>query len=393
MHGSIQDDVTAISRIDAVPSILAIACRTTGMRFAAVARVTETRWIACAVRDEIEFGLKAGGELDLETTICDEIRCSGNGVIIDHVAEDPHFHDHHTPRQYGFQSYISIPICHADGTFFGTLCALDPLPAKVSNPKTIATFESLAQLIGLQLDAQDKLRESEAALSEAESNAGLREQFIAILGHDLRNPVAAIDAGATMLAKAPLDPRSARIVDQMKLSCGRITNLINDILDFARGRLGTGLVLSRGPAQNLEASIEQVISELQTVHPEREIRVTVDLPETVTCDVERVTQLLSNLLGNALTHGAPDSPVEISARSSDGSFVLSVANAGEPIPGDKTERLFQPFTQSAEGSSPNGLGLGLYIASEIAKAHDGSLAVTSDEGETRFTLTMPCNCG
>jgi sigma-B regulation protein RsbU (phosphoserine phosphatase) len=64
-----------------------------------------------------------------------------------------------------------------------------------------------------------------------------------------------------------------------------------------------------------------------------------------------------------------------------------------PYPGDKTERLFQPFTQSAEGSSPNGLGLGLYIASEIAKAHDGSLAVTSDEGETRFTLTMPCNCG
>jgi len=393
MHGSVAEDVTAIGRIDAVPSILEIVCRTTGMRFAAVARVTDTRWIACAVRDEIEFGLQAGGELDLKTTICDEIRCSGNAVIIDHVAEDPLFHDHHTPRQYGFQSYISIPIWHGDGTFFGTLCALDPLPARVSDPKTIATFESLAQLIGLQLDAQDRLRDSEAALLEAESSAGLREQFIAILGHDLRNPVAAIDAGATMLAKAPLDPRSKRIVDQMKLSCGRIANLIDDILDFARGRLGTGLVLSRAPAKGLEGSIAQVISELQTVHPERDIKVTVDLPETVTCDVERVTQLLSNLLGNALTHGATDSPVDVSARSSNGNFVLSVANAGEPIPSDKTERLFQPFTQSAEGSSPNGLGLGLYIASEIAKAHEGSLAVTSDKAETRFTLTMPCNCG
>src|ERR1700734_2985529 len=103
-------DITAISQIDAVASILEIVCRTTGMGFAAVARVTKERWVACAVRDEIAFGLLPGGELDVKTTICDEIRDNGRAVIIDHVAQDEHFRDHHTPRLSGFQTSIPLPI-------------------------------------------------------------------------------------------------------------------------------------------------------------------------------------------------------------------------------------------------------------------------------------------
>src|SRR5580693_334043 len=99
-------DVAAISRIDAVASILEIVCRTAGMGFAAVARVTRDRWVACAVRDEIAFGLLPGGELDVKTTICDEIRDSGRAGIIDHVAQDEHFRDHHTPRIYGPELYL-----------------------------------------------------------------------------------------------------------------------------------------------------------------------------------------------------------------------------------------------------------------------------------------------
>jgi hypothetical protein len=141
----------------------------------------------------------------------------------------------------------------------------------------------------------------------------------------------------------------------------------------------------RAPAENLEDSIEQVISELQTVHPEREIEVTVDLPETVTCDVDGVSQLLSNLIGNALTHGATIARLWFPRAVRMGTSFSRSPMPACPYPGDKTERLFQPFT-SAEGASPNGLGLSLYIASEIAKAHEGSLAVISDKSETRFTL-------
>jgi hypothetical protein len=102
------EDVKRIQELSIVPTILEIICRTTGMGFSAVARVTEDKWIACAVRDQIGFGLQPGGELQLETTICNEIRGHGQPVVIDEVAKDDIFCDHHTPKQYGFQSYISI---------------------------------------------------------------------------------------------------------------------------------------------------------------------------------------------------------------------------------------------------------------------------------------------
>ena len=124
-------DIAAVSRIEAVPTILDVVCRTTGMGFAAVARVTEDRWIACSVRDEIAFGLQPGGELKVETTICHEVRDSREAVIINNVAEDPFYASHPTPALYGFQSYISMPIIMPDGRFFGTLCAIDPRPARL----------------------------------------------------------------------------------------------------------------------------------------------------------------------------------------------------------------------------------------------------------------------
>src|ERR1700674_1587354 len=125
-------DIAAVQRIDAVPRILEVVCQSTGMGFAAVARVTDERWICCAVLDQIDFGLKPGGELKVETTICHEIRQSREPVIINNVAEDEAWCKHETPARYGFQSYISVPIILADGSFFGTLCAIDPRPARLT---------------------------------------------------------------------------------------------------------------------------------------------------------------------------------------------------------------------------------------------------------------------
>jgi GAF domain-containing protein len=153
MDSVFQADVDAIQRIDAVPKILEVVCRTTGMGFAAVARVTDERWICCAVRDEIQFGLVLGGELKVETTICHEIRQSHQAVVIDHVAKDEAFCGHHTPAMYGFQSYISMPIVLADGTFFETLCAIDPRPARLKNPEIVGMFTLFAELIAIHLGA------------------------------------------------------------------------------------------------------------------------------------------------------------------------------------------------------------------------------------------------
>lgn len=389
MGETFADDLDAVSRIDAVPKILEVVCRTTGMGFSAVARVTEDRWVACAVRDEIAFGLVPGGELEIRTTICDEIRDTGVPVVIDHVAEDVNFCRHPTPKMYGFQSYISVPIVRPDGRFFGTLCAIDPKPARVNTPETVGMFKLFADLIAFHLDAQERLRLSDAALLDERQTAQLREQFIAVLGHDLRNPLSAVRGAAEILRMLPLDERAAPVVALIERSATRMAGLVENVLDFARGRLGEGLKLSRTD-EALRNVLEQVVEELLVAWPGREVRSDFSLVHKVNCDGARVAQMFSNLLANALTHGDPNGPVRVSARGDEGGvFELSVANSGEPIPPDKAARLFQPFTRINDGQVGEGLGLGLYIASEIAHAHGGTLEVESSEEETRFTFRMP----
>jgi sigma-B regulation protein RsbU (phosphoserine phosphatase) len=135
--------------------------------------------------------------------------------------------------------------------------------------------------------------------------------------------------------------------------------------------------------------LEQVIAEMRVVAPEHAIEARLDIDEPLHCDRGRIGQLASNLLANAVTHGAVDQPIRFEAASDGEHFVLSVANAGEPIPEQARGRLFQPFFRGDARPSRNGLGLGLFIASEIAKAHGGSLDVSSTAEETRFTFTMP----
>lgn len=384
MSDPIADDIAAVARIDAVPKILEVVCRLTGMRFAAVARVTDEKWIACAVRDEINFGLVPGGELELVSTICNEIRQSGAAVVIDHVAESAAFCGHHTPAQYGFQSYISTPIRHR-GAFFGTLCAIDPAPAPLHSTQALQIFELFADLIGSHLDAQDRLAQSEAALLTERQTSELREQFIAVLSHDLRNPLAAFDGGARLLGKTPLSDRAQIILEQMRGSARRMSGLIDNVMDLARGQLGGGLNVEREAEVNIDAVLAEVVGEFRAARPDRIIEVDAATSRPILADARRMAQLFSNLIANALNHGADDQPVRVSCRVDEDVFEFSVANAGEPVRPEILPRLFQPYVRAEEGAHKQGLGLGLYIASEIAKAHGGVLTATSDEVETRFT--------
>jgi signal transduction histidine kinase len=391
MSETFEQDIAAVSSIKAIPTILDIVCRTTGMRFAAVARVTEDRWIACSVRDDINFGLKPGSELKVETTICHEIRQSGQAVMIDHVSEDAVYAGHHTPQIYGLQSYISMPIRLTDGSFFGTLCAIDPEPHRLKTPETIQMFEMFADVIGFQLSAANRMDLAEAHLLDEQNASSLREQFIAVLGHDLRNPLASISGGASLLRKETLSERGTQILGMMHGSIVRMSGLIDNVLDFARGRLGGGFTLTRKADVALQPILEQVINELRVGAAGRTIEADFTLPERVNCDPSRFGQMVSNLLGNALVYGAPDEPVRIHAATNGDELELWVANAGKPIPPAAMERLFQPFFRAEVRPSQQGLGLGLHIASEIAKAHGGALEVASTPQETRFTFRMPLN--
>jgi signal transduction histidine kinase len=292
---------------------------------------------------------------------------------------------------YGFQSYISVPIVRANGSFFGTLCAIDPRPNRLDTPATMGMFKLFADLIAFHLDAVDRLASSEATLADVRQDAGLREQFIAVLGHDLRNPLANIVGGLHLLTRQGLGEKAAEVVDLMRGSTTRMSALIDNVLDFARGRLGGGFGLERRRVA-LEPVLRQVVAELQSTAPERAIECAFDIAEPVECDAGRIGQLLSNLLANALAHGTADRPVRVEARTDAATFTLSVANSGPPIPPAALAQIFHPFFRVALGPNKQGLGLGLYIASEIARAHGGELTVSSDPGETRFTLQFPLNC-
>ncbi|WP_342028873.1 GAF domain-containing protein [Devosia crocina] len=143
MAHEFQADIDAVQKIASVPTILDVVCRSTGMGFAAVARVTEGRWVACQVLDNIHFGLPPGGELKVETTLCHEIRQHRQVVAIDNVAEDAIYSAHHTPQLYGLQSYISAPIVLPDGSFLA-LCAPSILNrARSTTRKSSAPLRSL----------------------------------------------------------------------------------------------------------------------------------------------------------------------------------------------------------------------------------------------------------
>jgi signal transduction histidine kinase len=219
--------------------------------------------------------------------------------------------------------------------------------------------------------------------------AELREQFIAVLGHDLRNPLNSITMGLPVLLETPLNERARRVVGRIQNSVARMAGLINNVMDFARTRMGAGLSLTRSIDHGLAAMLEQVIAELQVVWPGRTIRSDLSLSSPVACDGARISQLLSNLLANALTHGASDSPVLVHAGSDDSGFELSVTNQGEQIPPEAIDRLFEPFSRASTTQGQQGLGLGLYIASEIARAHGGTISVVSSPQQTCFSFRVP----
>lgn len=234
-----------------------------------------------------------------------------------------------------------------------------------------------------------RIKAEEAA--KAEHNAQrLRDQFIAVLGHDLRNPLAAIRAGIFVLQRSQkLDDRGKIVLDEMDASIGRANILIDDVLDFARGQLGQGLALDVEPDRPLQPVLEQVVVEMRAIAPDRKVVSKIALDHVVDCDPDRIAQLASNLLANAITHGDPCTPVKLTASTAPDIFALSVTNGGDPIPELTRDKLFEPFFRGGGGGSRNGLGLGLFIVTEIAKAHGGRMEVEFEPGETRFTFTMP----
>ncbi|WP_375262584.1 ATP-binding protein [Palleronia sp.] len=383
-----QADIEMLANSDLVGTILETVMLATNTRFAAVARVTADRWVACRSVDEINFGLAEGDEIEIESTFCRSVRETSQKVLFNNAATDDVYRNHPIASKFGIVSYASIPIRRSDGSFFGTLCAIDTEPRDLKHPRVVAMLEMFADVIGRSLETEERLEAQEQLVAHERELARTQEQFIAVLGHDLRNPVAALEAGLRQLARQPLNDRAQKMLPLMRSSVHRMNELIDNMMLHAKARLGGGIHVNAAPDAPLTAAITQVVDEVRAASPEHEILLDLSFDRPISCDAARVAQAVSNLMSNAVRHGTPGAPIGVRGTSGDCEVTISVVNQGEAIPDDLRRRLFQPFRRGMQ-TEGEGLGLGLYIASSIADAHGGRIEVTCEGGTTIFKFKLP----
>jgi signal transduction histidine kinase len=257
----------------------------------------------------------------------------------------------------------------------------------VASPPPAGSGE-IVRLAGAVVDLNED-RRSRQELAEA---LAFRDRVLGMLGHDLRNPLTAITALATVtMGREDLPAGVRERLSQVDSAARRSLTIIETLLDFSESRF-KGALRARPVAADLREIAGRVIDELRATHPGRLIVLESAGPSEVQVDPGRTQQLLTNLIENALTHGSPGHPVRVTIDVDD-EAVLAVNNHGPLIPAHLVPALFQPFTQGAstgESERPRGLGLGLYIVQQIVAAHEGTIAVDSRAGHgTTFTVRLP----
>ncbi|KTF34113.1 GAF domain-containing sensor histidine kinase [Xanthomonas vesicatoria] len=388
-------DIARVGRLSSVPDVLNILTRLTGMGFAAVARVTEARWITCQVRDELSFGLGPGDELPLATTFCDSVRVKGNAVWFGHASDDPAYRDHPSPRLYGFESYVSVPIRFDDGSVFGTLCALDPLP-RVMDQQLVEKVELLAQLLAAQIQAEQRAEESaqesrraRSELGRAGASARLREEFIGILGHDLRNPLQSMHAVVDVLAIDPLNQRQGGAIRSLQRSLQRMEELIDFACDFARGIERDWLQLDYGNGSDLLDALSQVVDETRAAYPNQVLSTHVAIDEPVHGDAVRLAQMFGSMMINAVVQGQQSSLIKAVAVTERGRLRIEVCNL-DGIDPRRLDVLHASTHVHTAGRPLPEVDLGLHMAAQIAQAHQGELHITSGKNGTCFRVELAC---
>lgn len=383
-----QADIEMLADSSLIGTILETVMLATNMRFAAVARVTDDHWVACRTVDEVNFGLQPGDEIEIQSTFCQSVRDTSNMVIFNDTATDDVYRNHPIAAKFGIVSYASIPIHRSDGTFFGTLCAIDPEPRDVKQPRSIAMLEMFADIIGQSLETEERLEAHEEMIDRERKLSQIQEEFVAVLGHDLRNPIAALDAGFRQLSTEAMTDKAQTILPMMRSSLRRMNELIENIMLHAKARLGGGIRISAQSNAPLAEAITQVVEESRAASPEVEIELELKFDRQVSCDAPRVAQAISNLLSNAVRYSTPGTPISVQGLIDEDGIEISVANKGAPVPDELRQILFNPFQRGVHAAG-EGLGLGLYIVSSIATAHNGRIEVVCEQDMTTFSLKIP----
>lgn len=393
--------VKNIQQIEIIPNLLDVICRTTGMGFAAIARVTEDKWLTCGVKDDISFGLGPGDELEVKSTLCHEIRQHKEVVVIDHVASDCKYQNHHTPLRYGFQSYISMPINRKDGSFFGTLCAIDPNPHKLNSPEVIGMFSLFSELIAFHLDAVESLQEKDRALKKI--NLEL-QSYNYISSHDLQEPLRKIQIFSNLIEERELESLSSKgknYFERIRNAAERMQSLLIDLLSYAN----TGSSEKKIEVMDLGKIVQRLLVDFNEDLNYNNAKI--EAGEMVHAQIIpfQIHQLLHNLISNSLNFRSPDRPLRIRLESTIGlghefNFDklkdnyrysrISVSDNGLGFDQKNSELIFEMFQRLHSSTLDIGTGLGLSIVKKIVENHKGAIRVTSKVNEgANFEIYLP----
>jgi len=360
-----------------------------GMPTVLLTHVNAGSWSPWAVRDGASFGLEPGRRIDATETLCDVVCRNDAPLALDDARRDTRYCGHPASLRLGIAAYIGVPFRLPNGMVLGTLCAFDRVP-HVGLDEVLPLYRLFARLLAHEFQLVDVARTSLAALHSETETAFSRERFLAAVVHDLRTPLAAIEVSAQLLARQ-LERKadSARGLERILDAASRMSRLIDDLLDFSRGRLGAGIPIARSTIEDAPEFLKRVFEEVATAHPERYLHWDIRLDEArVAWDRDRVTQCLDNILSNACLHAAAGTPVTVVVRGDGEGVAIEVANIGE-IPASDRTSLFEPFHGARVVR--RGLGLGLFIADQVARAHGGRIEVESVRGETRTRVHLPAN--
>lgn len=224
---------------------------------------------------------------------------------------------------------------------------------------------------------------------ELEETIRLSETFMAAVGHDLKNPLNSVMMAADLLLLDAADPKTVQVATRLKSASKRMQRMIDDLFDLARARLAGGIPIEHGPT-DLSACAKRVVAELEVANPGRRIQIDEEGDTHGEWDAARITQVLSNLIGNAIRHGTPSSPIAVVLRGLPDRVTLAVHNEGT-IPPEMLPHVFEPFRSGDERRARSeGLGLGLHIVEQVLLAHGATIGVTSTQPEgTTFHVALP----
>lgn len=401
-------DISKISKIAMVPTMLEVICKSTGMGFAAIARVTESKWIACSVRDEIFFGLKAGGELEIKSTICNEIRDSRKAVIIENVLESDEFINHHTPKQYGFKSYISVPIILKNGDFFGTLCAIDPNPAKLNNIQTIGMFNLFAELISFHIQNLDLLQRSLSIVTdlngrlEETTDENLQYQFI--FNHHLQEPLRKLRLYSDSLLQVSEHgniEKTQSLASKINSSAEKFSLMLRDVSAYSELKSEDGWA----ELLDLNRAIQDVRVQLNEFANFRNATITVDELPMIVGNEQQIKILFRQLINNAVRFTSSDIAPVVNISSTTfatdelpdvpllpySEYVrITIQNNSLSIHASELEKVFNMLYRQAYQHPGDAIEFGLAHCRKIVRLHRGTIkAEVHPDNGTLFIVTLP----